>query len=401
MFFWSLGLYFIPYPQYLLYLIALPAVFFLYRVEVKANKRNEDIYTLGLMLALTTFLYIQQQPLQVILFPDLAFSWTSYFTNALVMVFTGIGFIRLQRWLGWSGLAIIGTILTVLGLILSFSLLSNPSVSEKNTFFFLVSFLVVLLLFSQLKNPLFPLFSAFAKLDSVSQKYYQIIIYILTIGVLQLTIIALLLFFMGEYWVLPLIALALVALLLRYPRKTALFLQIELSLLLSVMSLTVFSSIHSILLTVFTCFLVLFTFLGRHIQFQNYFNSKITFFCGLIFYLTLFQFPFWSLLGLFWLSVPFFCWIALPNRPLDISLNYRVYFWPLFSLIILACFHGSLDSHLLPYWAILCFILPLILSLFLQNKRLCHSLVMRFGKHIHLFLRQLQQTKYILMISPL
>ena len=101
-----------------LYLIPLPGFYFLFRIEVKKTKVTEDILAAGILLALGTFLYIQQRPLQMILFPGQPFDWINYYIHSPVIIIMGLGFLRLRKYSGWRGLSLVGTILITIGTIL-------------------------------------------------------------------------------------------------------------------------------------------------------------------------------------------------------------------------------------------------------------------------------------------
>jgi hypothetical protein len=117
---WSLGFYFLPYPAVILYLVVAPAGFFLFRIEVKGSAaRDEDIIAAGVLLGLAALLYCQQQALQVLLFRDVVFDWSSFYRNAPVMVLVGIGFVRLQKRAVWDGLAFLGLLCLLIGTVLS------------------------------------------------------------------------------------------------------------------------------------------------------------------------------------------------------------------------------------------------------------------------------------------
>ena len=117
---WSLGFYFLPYPAVILYLVVAPAGFFLFRIEIKGSAaRDEDIIAAGVLLGLAALLYCQQQALQVLLFRDAVFDWSSFYRNAPVMVLVGIGFVRLQKRALWHGLAFLGLLCLLIGTVLS------------------------------------------------------------------------------------------------------------------------------------------------------------------------------------------------------------------------------------------------------------------------------------------
>lgn len=124
---WSLGLYLLPYPQLIPWLIALPGFFFLYRSERKGSSRPEvePIAAIALLL-LALFVYVQSQPLNFILFPDKPFDGHAYLTNAPLVLLIGLAILRLHRHVSWRGLAYLGTVVALSGLTLTGIWLSEP-----------------------------------------------------------------------------------------------------------------------------------------------------------------------------------------------------------------------------------------------------------------------------------
>jgi len=121
---WSLGCFLFPYPQTLLYWIVLPAFYFLYRIEVKSAQgqaKTEDKVACGLVLALGAFLYVEQQPFQVLLFANQNFSWIKFYHNSPVILLVGVGFIRLHKHANWPGLILVGILFSLAGVILGLS----------------------------------------------------------------------------------------------------------------------------------------------------------------------------------------------------------------------------------------------------------------------------------------
>ena len=116
--FWAFGLFLYPTPGLVLYLIVLPAYYFLYRIEVKQTVQQEDLVACGMLLALTVLAYIQQQPMSIIFFGHRHVTWDDYYKNAPVLILAGIGFLRLNKTIGWQGVYSMGTIILMAGCIL-------------------------------------------------------------------------------------------------------------------------------------------------------------------------------------------------------------------------------------------------------------------------------------------
>jgi len=368
MFFWSIGIYLFPYPHYLLYLISLPTLFFIYRLEVKQELApQEDRIALGILLTLTTFLYLQQQPLQAILFPDLPFHWDSYFRNAPVILLTGLALLRLQKWVRWPSLLVIGATLTIVGLSLSLGMLGKQAAIEQQAIIYAVVFSYVLLLLSQIKNPALKLLISFTGLQAAHQKLSAIQLYYLGVFILQFAMALLLYFYPASYWSLPLIVAASGGLLFRYQRSTSSIVLLQLSLLLIYMSWVVFPYLYPWFISAFALLLLSAALLKRSPRYTTYLNSKVISLCCIIFYVTLAEYPVLTPLGLAWIATPFICWLLMPDRPLSLPPRVQIGLIPLIIAIVLLCLHGKVDSTLMVWWAQITIIAPLLIFALFQS----------------------------------
>ncbi len=363
---WSLGLYFFPYPHLMLYLIALPAVYFLARMEFyKGRALVEDQVAAGVLLGLGAFLYLQQQPLQVILFPDApASDWTSYYRNAPVMIIIGLGFVRLHKHTRWTGLCLFGSLLFLIGLTLWGSVLTKDLIPAS--YYSEVGWIIVLshgaLSLLYFKNPLIPGLIRFSGLSKEHQVLYRSQLYWILNGCLQLSALYLLIFNNQSYEVIGGIALCLIAPLYAYRALTVSLVLIETAFLVFPVLALIYRSINPDIFT--AAFAILFGItvaLRKSYRYEYYISNEI--FVTLL--LPYFAYIVWlgplSPTGLVRLAIPFLVWILLPGRPLDVPRKNHFLLWPVISALCILCLNQGYRPELLRYWAIAITLVPLVL----------------------------------------
>ena len=218
---WSIGLYFAPYQSWILYLILAPGLFFLFRIEVKAAKsQREDLAAAGILFALTVFLFVQLQPLQLLLFPDEAFHWNRYYLDAPVLMIAGLGLMRLHKHATWPGLCLLGSILAAAGAVLTLSGLLHPYLGRYSESLVLavVAHLGLMVIF--IRNPLYRLFVRFTGLRSHERNGYRTQFFWLANIALQANLVFLLLFPTYLWWVMVLLPVCVSGLLYWYKART-------------------------------------------------------------------------------------------------------------------------------------------------------------------------------------
>jgi len=128
---WSFSFYFFSSQDWVLSVISLPAFYFLWRVEMKSeSKVSEDVVSAGILLCLGSLLYIQQQPLKVLLYPEIDFQWQNYFKHSWLLIGLGVGYLRLNHRLHWPGI----TLVAITHLYIGFSMYSYWLLNERVSF---------------------------------------------------------------------------------------------------------------------------------------------------------------------------------------------------------------------------------------------------------------------------
>lgn len=363
MMFWAFGFYVFPYPEYILYLLAFPAFFYLYRIEKKSQQaHSDDIIAAGILLTLSAFLYLQQQPLQFVLFPHLPFNWHSYLSNAPIMIFTGLGFMRLQKYAKWQGLAMLGTVLLLLGLVLSASELTATLLAPYQVAICLLLVAHISLAIVCLPNQFFGYIIRFCGLTQAQSQTYQILLYGLINCALQTTVFYLLQLCTVNYALFIGIIIAITGLFYWQRDRTVSLGFIETACLLYLFSFFVAESFLIALIGASAILLALSVIIRRRTSSVNFDISNIAIsIIALVYMLMVVQSNPLSPLGLLQIALPFLCWIALPNRPFPIKRKNHALLLPIISAMIILCLNGYYHPRLLPLWAMSTLITPLFL----------------------------------------
>ena len=382
MMFWAGGLYFLPYPKWVLLLLSLPAFFFFYRMEVKqSNTPQEDKIAAGLMLALSAFFYVQQQPMHQVLFPTVSFDRALYYQNAPLAVLIGLGLMRLQHHLHWSGLALIGLLMVFVSSALSGSLALGGAMGPLTIVGLMVGIGHGLLLILVLPSPWRGAVERLCGIDDVLlwRKQVWVLISVVLHGV---AVYALAILPLSASWMLIMVAAPL-ALCYARKRATASLALIEIALLLVFAAYWLFPALQLIWLGSLAALLATVPVLRRWPR-TRYLVSNNAFATSLLCYLAvLFGFNVLSPLGLAGLLYPIFCWFALPSRPLDVARIHQPMFWLPISALSVVCIAGDLDQRLLPVWGLV-LLAPAILFFVLMAmpavQSFCHQRAWRFAQ---------------------
>ncbi len=375
---WMLGLYFFAYPQMLIALVALPGFYFLYRIERKGpDALVEDKITTGLMFALAALLYLQQKPLQMVLFENLSFSSAAYYYNAPVILLVGLALVRFQYWVKWDLVATFGTLLMVAGATLSMSLLSGqPQIGHELFFFALCAHGVLAFLY--VPNPFYRPFIAFSGVDAQALNFrkslYWVLLAVSKIALLVSLIIILLGFSslsLVEQWANILLFLSLP--LYGHRRWSVSLMLLEAALIIVWLSVVQPFDMRiplSVMQWTLAGLLVVMVVLKRHYRTTHWVRN-------------------WSFIGMLGCYVAVFCagdvfspmgfvgfafiplvWLFLPDRPGARLRRYEAYLWPVAAAMMVLCFNQAKAIELLSDFALVLIAAPLILALALSNAQL-------------------------------
>ncbi|WP_444996602.1 hypothetical protein [Aliikangiella sp. IMCC44359] len=419
---WAVGLYFFPYPNTVLYLIIIPGFYFLYRIEIKKEQAiRADKTAAGLLFLLAVFLYIQQQPLQAILFEGNPFNWSIYYQNAPGILLVGLALIRFQKWLHWDGIATVGTLIVIIAGTLSATLINNEAL-PLNELFFLALISHLLLAFIFIPNPIFQRFIDFIGIQHQNLNYPKSI-YVITFTLTQFSLF----FLLESYWQgsffsyngipllknlsfinvnnIGLLATFLLTITLPvyfYRRWSISLVLFEAALIIAFLvlsgSLAHLGSYNTIVaLVIVAAILLSMLILKRNNNTSEWINNW-SFIGVLICYgLVFFQTNMFTPLGLIGFIFPMFSWGLLPDRPASTIRRYEAYFWPLLSIIIISCLSSQISLEILTNWALLTIAAPLILTLSMSNTQFLELIQTRGWKVLHLW--ALNKDKYLIFYS--
>lgn len=196
---WAFGLYVFPYPRLAIYLITAPGFYFLLRIEVKGEKRQkEDLIAAGALLSLGVFLYIFQQPMYMVLFPEQSFAPDFYrnqfYSNAPLMLLVGPGLMRLRRHIHWPGLSVLGAALFIMAAVISIANFSFGIGFKRYLFTFAEAVIFVVLAHTCLyilffRKSVLERIAIFSGIPADEQKRFRLALYLLLNLALQVTLI--------------------------------------------------------------------------------------------------------------------------------------------------------------------------------------------------------------------
>lgn len=366
---WSIGFYFVPSADAVLYLVMIPGYFYLFRAEMKPHHQaREDILVAGVLFAITAFLYVQQQPLRIILFPQDAFIWIDYLKHAPALFLSGLGFIRLQKHVKWKGLALLGCVLLLSGLVLfaSYWLFSRWQQHSYSVSILFFGHLALLFLF--FKHPLKHHFFQFAGLTISQRKHLKNDLFILINLTLQLQ--AFYLITCSELTIWPQIGIfcSLLALLYQFRQHSFKLLLLEIALIAYPYYFYQFPALANSLTLILAILVIISIAIHRSPRFYYYTSYQLMYLLLCLFLLCSLSSPILNPLGLLKLAFVLVCWLLLPARPIHIGRKYHFLLWPFFSAIILVCLNRGYDSILLGYWALANILIPAMLYLLIRNQ---------------------------------
>lgn len=366
--FWSLGFFIFPYPNAIIYLLAFPGFYFLYRIEMKAeNRTDEDLAAAGILFLIALFLYVEQQPLHVLLFPQLIFTESGYYYNAPAIIAIGLGIIRLQRWLPWPGLAFTGLLCIYLGSVLTSSLFTPGFWKTDPEIFYAVSYGLLLLSCVSTGIIKHSGFQTFSQLTNDQLSLLQTQFYWVVNLVLQGCVFYLILNGDHSTAALALIVMAPLALLIRYLRYSLTVLLIQWSLFVYPLAWYTFpqAGMYTMLP------LVLFLLIAFMIRLSDEYSSIVPNYCLIIlivhYYSALSQFSLLSSLGLVCILFPLLIWMGIPDRPWRVKRRNHFLLWPPVSAICVLCLASEISTELLLLWGLI-LIYPPVLFFMLINQ---------------------------------
>ncbi len=375
---WSLTYALFPYPRTFLYLVILPAVFFALRAEVKAAAEGRppqaDLLAAGLLYAIGIVLYFEQQPLQVVFFPESTFDWRAYYWNAPVIGVLGVGLLRLSRWTAWRGLVLLGTVFVLLALVLTASLMNpdperDPWAVPVEVYSSLVLLhLTLALFFVRRLAPIAEAFYAFAGLVAENdRKRFRRILHGLAVLAMHLAIPAIFIFARGHAPALPLVLVAIAGLL--YDRRLGMAVALTETAIIAYpigpwfvpdLDPTWFTAALGVLLLACVA-------LRRTYRFAGLVPDWTYLSIAALYLVSLVHRGFFSTSGLLFLALLAVSWAALPERPLRLRPEAWHWLWPPAVALTLLCLAGGYRTSL---WSIgaLMMIAPPALSVFLLTR---------------------------------
>lgn len=389
---WSIGFYFFPYPQFVLYLVTVPGLYFLMRVEVKGHAApKEDLIAAGILLGLAIFLYLQQQPLQMMLFANPIVDWSIYYSNAPCMLLVGVAFLRFQYWLKWDGLALMGCFILLISSVLSLSYVTDiPWLElEELVYFVLLAHGLLALVF--VPNPLYLTFSRLTGIRAQKLDFCKSIFW-MVFGIAQLSVLVVIQFFWQDpifvkalyqiwgqdngniLWHLSLLLSSLLLMLYCYRRWTVSLLFLELAVIAGIVAwqlpftLFVFSGGQTV-----CALLALMLLAMAHIKRQRAMAHTIRYWAYLgilvVYGFTFASTDMFTPIGFAGFLLPVLAWAYFPDKP-TLPLRHLEFFaWPIMVLVTVLCFSSVKDYGILTPWALLTIAVPLLLSLGLKHPQ--------------------------------
>lgn len=366
--FWSFCFFLFPFPDMVLYLIPLPGFYFLFRIETKEAKRAEDTLAAGILLAMGTFLYIQQRPLQAVLFPDQPFDWINYYIHSPVVILMGTGFLRLNKHSDWKGLSILGTILITIGSILLSSYLIKPFWPYFPEVLCTILCLHLVQIYFTLPHAGRALFVGFTNINEADLKKLNTILYFMSAFIMQAFIVQLIGSHGLDHRVVPAVMLAAGGLLYRYGQFTISMVMIETALLFFIAGTFYFRS-SGLIWSIPMGILILLSVISRlKTQFLYPVSNAVINILFILYYLLIFQFNLLHPLGILFILFPFTCWVMLSGRPFAVPRAYHFAFWPVITFIVLICLLRGITQGFFLYWALMNLLPPLCLHLTIRTK---------------------------------
>ncbi|GEM_PF-3950276 len=366
--FWSLCFYFMPFPNMVIYLIPLPGFYFLFRIESKKTRIEEDIIATGVLFAFGTFLYTQQQPLQAVLFPGQSFDWINYYSHSPVIILLGVGFLRLNKHSNWKGLTILGVLLVIFGAVLLSSFILKPLFPDFIEIVCTIFFLHLSQIYFNTYHGFSKLFKTFTNISDQDYKNLSVILYLLSVITMQVCIFFLIFQYGGNFVAIATIVAALGLLLYGY-RDIAIQVFIIEAELFFLLEGSFFFKSHGLLWSIPIGIILLLSVLLRCQSRLNCFiNNEALSVSVLIYYLLILQFSLLNPTGFFFIMFPFLCWSILPERPFAVERKYHFAFWPVISLLILLCSMGYTTKFFFNTWGLLNLFVPLAVYLIIQTE---------------------------------
>jgi len=368
--FWSFGFFVFPAPDFILYLISFPAFYFLFRIEIKQEIQTEDLIAGGFLLALGTFLYIQQQPLKILLFDQREFLSYDYYRNAPLLILFGIGFMRLHKHSQWRGLSLLGTLLFLSGLVLTGSLLI-PGFTHGEIFCAIVLIHVFMIVLWVKKSPVPDIFKHFCGMDDDGLHRLVMSVWVISVLFLHISVIYLFLLFTSDIRVVFLSLAALFPSLYMFRRVTTTILMMEWMILFWIGGLFVIPAAGFIWQIPSALILVVCVFFRRKKTWAYLIpNKSILLLVVLYFiqYASQLSLDDLSYTGLLFALIPLACWMMIPDRPLSIGKRYHWMAWPFITAIFVLFIYHGFHPRLLMIWALAVLLPPFLLYVVLSSN---------------------------------
>ncbi|CCK79448.1 hypothetical protein [Desulfobacula toluolica] len=366
--FWSFCFFLFPFPNMVLYMIPLPGFYFLFRIETKEAKRVEDALAAGILMAMGTFLYIQQRPLQAVLFPDQPFDWINYYIHSPVVILMGTGFLRLSKHSDWKGLSILGTLLITTGSILLSGYLIKPFWPYFPEVLCAILCLHLVQIYFILPHNGRALFIRFTNINETDLKQLNTILYFMSAFIMQACIVQLIGYHGLDHRIISAVILAAGGLLYRYRQVTISMVMIEMALLFFVAGTFYFRS-YGLIWSIPIGIIILLSVISRlKKQFLYPVSNAVINVLFVLYYLLIFQFNLLHPLGILFILFPFMCWVMLSGRPFAVPRTYHFAFWPVITFIVLICLLRGITQGFFLYWALINLFPPLCLNLIIRTK---------------------------------
>ncbi len=371
---WSLGLFLLPYPQLIPWLIALPGFYFLARTEVKGGARPtvEPIAAITLLL-LAVFVYLQHQPINLILFPEQPFDGHGYLLNAPLPLVVGFAILRMHRHVDWKGLAYLGTVIALAGLTLTGIWLSLPLNLPHASLVWTLAvthlFLAAIYHAPEIRDGLI----AFSGLRAEELQPYRWLIYGTANTVLLVCLVLLAFQLEGQaWWGLALIA-CLLGLLYDLRASTVQMVLIAVGLLalpLGPLLLPVLPA--DFWVGMLALLLALAVGLRRQPRLAHLIHNHCFGLLAALYLLACLHAHSLNPLGLARFALLAVAWLALPDKPHLIPQSHQPKLWTPLVALVLLCLGRGYSVTFLPHLALANLLVPCLLALALNHAGLQH-----------------------------
>ena len=377
---WAFGLFLYPTPDLILYLIALPAFYFLYRIEVKKNIQPEDLAACGMLLTLAVLAYLQQQPVNILFFGQRLFSWDGYYRNAPLLILAGIGFLRLNKYTKWQGVYPAGMILFMSGIILTGSNYTHVGRYTDPLWAIMVCHLFVGLMHKD--NVLLRSFMFFSGIAEKERTAFVTTVWIFALLLMHGCVLYMISLPPGHIAALLFSLAALSLFLYRHRTVTLTLFFAESMLLFAVWGIFLFPEVSHLWMTPSAAILAGGVLIRKTEMWRHTLPNRSLFILWCLYYMQFsgsITLDYWGLLFAF---VPVACWAFTPERPFSVPPRHGWLLWPSFIAIVMVFAGHGFTSQDLPLLAVFVLVPPSVIHA-LMGRHGCRQFVIKHHQRFH------------------